>query len=417
MLSDKAADADYKSRQYEPNELYKRYGVEFDLDRYESLLSMEQRPHADFGRLASEIAARLKMKFDVVIGDNGIVSGGSEHLRKVDARALLEGILNEEESRFNAFAREFAKDAFVLDVPGGAKASISVLFLSGATVAPLLISVNAGSGAKLTLSEVFASQQSEAMTGMLQYISGGEHSAVEVNMLHTEESGAVGFSILKAAAQESASIVMNSLYAGGAVHKQHNELSATGDNSHIESNEVIVGVDAQKLDMYTGLLNAGRGSVSTSETKVVALDSSSVIAKGMAKVLHGSKKSISYLKERGLIYDKGAQIKMMPDMSIDESDVKATHSSSVSPINEDDIFYISARGVKREEAKKIVVGGFMLETLGKIKDQRIRSTAAAIAISRLKERGMGVPEIDLKDAWASQASNQQEQFSEAYKFR
>jgi Fe-S cluster assembly scaffold protein SufB len=412
------ASIDYRSKPYELNELYKRYGVEFDLDRYAKLLSEEQQL-VDHSALASKIATKLKTKFDAVILNNELVFDDSGSLKGADANGALEHMngLIHDNNRFSAFAGAFAKKAFILDVPSGAEVALSVLFISGTTVAPLLLSVKAGSNSKLTMNEVFASGQGEVMTSMLQNIQGDERSAVEMNVLHVEESGAAGFSIANATAQDRASIAMNSLYAGGAIHKQHSELAAIGSNSRVESNDVVIGVGAQKLDMYTGLLNGGEASVATSEAKVVAMDTSSVIAKGMAKVLHGSKKSLSYLKERGLIYDNGAQIKMMPDMSIDEGEVKATHSSSVSPISEDDIFYISARGVQRDEAKKIVVGGFMLETLGKINDQRIRSIAAAIALSRLRERSGGVPEISLKDAWASQTQGQQAQFDGAHKLR
>ncbi len=45
-------------------------------------------------------------------------------------------------------------------------------------------------------------------------------------------------------------------------------------------------------------------------------------------------------------------------MQIRNNDVKATHSASVTQINEDQIFYLMSRGFSENKAKKIIVSGF-----------------------------------------------------------
>jgi Fe-S cluster assembly protein SufB len=46
--------------------------------------------------------------------------------------------------------------------------------------------------------------------------------------------------------------------------------------------------------------------------------------------------------------------------------VKATHSASVAQIDEDQIFYLMARGLPQDDAKKLIVVGFFEPVLSRI---------------------------------------------------
>ncbi len=64
------------------------------------------------------------------------------------------------------------------------------------------------------------------------------------------------------------------------------------------------------------------------EIRAVLADESSGIVKSLAHMAKDTEGSESYIKERGLIYDKNAKITMMPDMSISEGEIpyrKRTH--------------------------------------------------------------------------------------------
>ena len=87
---------------------------------------------------------------------------------------------------------------------------------------------------------------------------------------------------------------------------------------------------------------------------------------------------------------------MMPDMSIDESYVKASHSSSTSPIPEDDIFYISSRGLDKEKAKFLVGSGLIYELLKNIRNHDSMAFSMLLAKHRLETKRIGIPEMELK---------------------
>ncbi|HUP83552.1 MAG TPA: SufD family Fe-S cluster assembly protein, partial [Candidatus Limnocylindria bacterium] len=56
-----------------------------------------------------------------------------------------------------------------------------------------------------------------------------------------------------------------------------------------------------------------------------------------------------------------------PSLEIDQPDVRrASHSSSVGPIDETEIFYLMSRGIPRDVARKFIVLGFLEPVVARI---------------------------------------------------
>jgi Fe-S cluster assembly protein SufD len=61
-----------------------------------------------------------------------------------------------------------------------------------------------------------------------------------------------------------------------------------------------------------------------------------------------------------------------PELEIENNDVSSRHAASVAQIDEEKIFYLMSRGVSREEARKMIVSGFLEAIVEKIEDDEIR---------------------------------------------
>lgn len=68
----------------------------------------------------------------------------------------------------------------------------------------------------------------------------------------------------------------------------------------------------------------------------------------------------AYLDQRVLLLGEGAVgVIAQPELEIECNQVKASHAASVGPINPDQLFYLMARGQKRDEAVKLIVEAFL----------------------------------------------------------
>ena len=77
-------------------------------------------------------------------------------------------------------------------------------------------------------------------------------------------------------------------------------------------------------------------------------------------------------KGHAILLDRGAKSDSIPGLEIETNEVKATHSASVAQMDENQIFYLTTRGLGREGAKREIVAGF-LEPLSRKMGPTIRA--------------------------------------------
>jgi Fe-S cluster assembly protein SufB len=70
---------------------------------------------------------------------------------------------------------------------------------------------------------------------------------------------------------------------------------------------------------------------------------------------HDSKVSV---RCDALLLDEDARSDTYPYMDIDNPDVTVGHEATVSKVGEDQIFYLTSRGINEQEATALIVNGF-----------------------------------------------------------
>lgn len=62
-----------------------------------------------------------------------------------------------------------------------------------------------------------------------------------------------------------------------------------------------------------------------------------------------------------------------PELEIYADDVKCSHGSSSTSLNKDELFYLMARGIPQDQAKRLIVQGFLSEVVEKISDEQFKN--------------------------------------------
>jgi Fe-S cluster assembly protein SufB len=81
--------------------------------------------------------------------------------------------------------------------------------------------------------------------------------------------------------------------------------------------------------------------------------------RGLVRVEDGAKKSKSNVVCDALILDPRSRSDTYPYIEIDENDVSIGHEASVSRIGEEQLFYLTSRGLSEPEASTMIVNGFI----------------------------------------------------------
>ena len=81
--------------------------------------------------------------------------------------------------------------------------------------------------------------------------------------------------------------------------------------------------------------------------------------RGLVKVERGAKKAKSSVVCDALILDSHSRSDTYPYIEVDEQDVTIGHEASVSRIGEEQLFYLTSRGLSEAEASTMIVSGFI----------------------------------------------------------
>lgn len=100
--------------------------------------------------------------------------------------------------------------------------------------------------------------------------------------------------------------------------------------------------------------------------KGISMGGARVSIDGMVKIEKGAEKTDSFLEMRMLLLDKKSTATVEPKLEIENNNVKASHAASVGKIDEEELLYLKSRGIAADEAKQLIVNGFLNEVKEKI---------------------------------------------------
>jgi len=132
-----------------------------------------------------------------------------------------------------------------------------------------------------------------------------------------------------------------------------------GSGARSEDVEIVFGTNNQSFDISSNLDHIGFSTKGKVLVKSIVKDAAKSLFKGMIKIRKDAQTSESYLAGHAILLNKGAQADAIPGLEIETNEVKATHSASVSQIDEEQIFYLMCKGLDRESAKREIINGFV----------------------------------------------------------
>lgn len=413
----KEASESYTTLPEEINTLYKRHHMPVPNQKYETKGASDADTVAGFVKAN---ASQLNMQFDAILGSTShIINNDRITIKSAEeSEHLIKQMLHKNgEDKYVALINAHSRRFLIIDVPEGKTEELRLLFLN--TAVPLMthIFINSGNNSTVKIVELFLSEGKGSTIGTIHEIRSGNYSNVELDAIHNENSNSTLLSFCRNSMGSDSKLTFNSFYNGAAQTRIRNTISAEGPRSQVTVGESILGSASQKFDVSTQIVNAGRESNASLDSKAVVLDTSFCIMKGFAKVRKGANHSRSYVHERGIILGKGARVDGLPDMSVDEPEVKATHSSATSPIDPESVFYLMAKGIDELGVRKLIVSGFLGESISKMHNDTARAMAIALINQKLETKEFGViPKLD-KSSWAFGEEREKDMFMGHYKYR
>jgi len=114
-------------------------------------------------------------------------------------------------------------------------------------------------------------------------------------------------------------------------------------------------------------------------------DRSKGVFHGRILVQQEAQKTDAKQTNKNLLLSDNATIDTKPQLEIYADDVKCTHGATVGQLNEESIFYLRARGIGLQTARRILIHAFAGEIIDRIKCEPLREELDKVIWDRLEQ--------------------------------
>ena len=170
---------------------------------------------------------------------------------------------------------------------------------------------------------------------------------------------------------------------GSANGKVFTETLLAGEGSHAKVTGAYAPHARQHVDFHTLQEHGAANTTSDLAFRGILADRSSAVWRGMIKVDPGAQQTDAFQECRNLLLSKKAHADAIPGLEILANDVRCTHAAAIAQIDPEQVFYLRARGLDDNVAKRLVIEGFMAELVERFEAGAIRDAMAGALERRL----------------------------------
>jgi Fe-S cluster assembly protein SufD len=247
--------------------------------------------------------------------------------------------------------------------------------------------VVAGPGSKFSLIEDYSSSRADlgAYSNAVVELYVEQHAKLEYVSLQNLSQETWHFASHHARVERDAEL---DWVAGGFGSKRgkiriQNDLAGPGATSRVTGAYFADGT--QHLDYDTFQEHMAPNTESDFAFKGALRDESSAVWRGMIRVEQDAQKTNAYQENRNLMLSPKAHADSIPGLEILANDVRCTHGATLGRVDREQLFYLMARGLSRQEAERLIVRGFFQDVLDRIQLLPVREALGDALESRIPQ--------------------------------
>ncbi len=166
--------------------------------------------------------------------------------------------------------------------------------------------------------------------------------------------------------ERDASAMSLNVHLGGAFSRFESLSRLVGEGARSDLLSVSVGQGTQEFDARTLQDHASPHTTSDLLYKNSLSDRSRNTFGGLIRVEPHAHFTDAYQTVRNLLLSDDAEANSMPGLEIMADNVKCSHGATSGQLNEDELFYLLARGIPKSVALQLLVAGFLNEVVERL---------------------------------------------------
>lgn len=132
-----------------------------------------------------------------------------------------------------------------------------------------------------------------------------------------------------------------------------------GERAHAEFTGITFAGNGQYLDTGSKVVHAAPYTTSNINTKSISKDGGHAFYRGLLRVSKKAHHSKSNVSCESLMLDNRSKSDTLPIIELSNDNIDIGHEAKIGRISDDAIFYLMSRGISEQEAKAMIVRGFV----------------------------------------------------------
>ncbi|MFC7019977.1 MULTISPECIES: Fe-S cluster assembly protein SufD [Haloarcula] len=227
-----------------------------------------------------------------------------------------------------------------------------------------------------------ASEGARYYSGVVEAVA-GENAYVQYGTLQNLSEESYNYQVKRAHADTYATVDWIEGNIGSRLTKSNVETRLLGDSSESKIVGAFFGHNDQHFDIASRVWHEAEHTVADLVTRGVLDDESRSVYEGVQDVGREAWDTSSYQRENTLMLSDESEADASPKLIINNHDTEASHSATVGQVDDEDMFYMTSRGVDPERAKNMLVEGFFVPVLEEVAVDELREDLDALIVERL----------------------------------
>jgi len=299
-----------------------------------------------------------------------------------------DGAIAENVDALIALAAAIATGGFTLSVNAGVDAGrLEIVHLSreGASFARLRIDL--GAGARAALVERCLGAALGAQRHRLTEITLAKGARLD-QVVSLEDSPRLNLDSTIAQLAEGAELFNFGLALGGELTRRQLFVSIDGPNAQLSLAGLTLLDGERRSDTTIEARHGAPRGTSREFFRTIVADEAAGTFQGKITVAPHAQKTDGAMKSQAILLSPTATMNNKPELEIFADDVVCGHGATVGALDPQQVFYLEARGIPRDEAEAILLEAFGAEAIGRIADAEIAEAVATRARAWFAGRGM-----------------------------
>ncbi|ELY92678.1 Fe-S cluster assembly protein SufD [Natrialba taiwanensis] len=228
-------------------------------------------------------------------------------------------------------------------------------------------------------------QDEQYYSGVVEVVA-GENSSVQYGSLQNLSEEAYNFTVKRGDAGTYATIDWIEANIGTQLTKTEVSTELNGESSETQIVGAFYGHNDQHFDLDAKVWHRAEHTTADLVTRGVTDDIARSVYEGVQDVGSEAWDTSSYQRENTLMLSDESEADASPKLIINNHDTEASHSATVGQIDQEDLLYMTSRGVNPRAARNMLVEGFFVPVFEEIAVDELREDLEELIATRLRTR-------------------------------